>query len=166
MMDNETQNSGYQINCFTESDLIALGKNLGESLSGGEIIFLEGALGAGKTTLTRGILAAYGHEAPVKSPTYTLVEPYLLGGQQFYHFDLYRLGDPEELEYIGIRDYFDFQAVSIFEWPTRGNGIIPKPDLSVHIVVQTNLSRQLTLFTHTDTGIQLLKKLKGQIDGL
>lgn len=118
----------------SETETVELGQSLGNAISSsGLLIFMTGTLGAGKTTLTRGILKSFGHSGAVKSPTYTLVEPYVLAGRQLFHFDLYRLADPEELEYMGIRDYLDGSATCIVEWPERGKGILPEPDLQIEL---------------------------------
>lgn len=121
-----------------EQRQVVFGQCLGEALKGRGRVYLEGELGAGKTTLTRGILRAYGHVGAVKSPTYTLVEPYELEGCRIYHFDLYRLGDPEELEFIGGRDLFADDALCIVEWPSRGEGWLPLPDLSIRLALHEN----------------------------
>ncbi|WP_096086042.1 tRNA (adenosine(37)-N6)-threonylcarbamoyltransferase complex ATPase subunit type 1 TsaE [Agaribacterium haliotis] len=130
----------------------------------GLTIFLLGTLGAGKTTLCRGLLRSLGHSGAVKSPTYTLVEPYELEGVPAYHFDLYRLADAEELEYMGIRDYFEQNSLRLIEWPQRGEGILPSADLTVALDVQLP-GRAVTIEATSASGEALLQKLQEQIAG-
>ncbi len=144
-------------NLADEEATLRAGKALGEVMLAG-VIFLEGNLGMGKTTLTRGLIQGLGHQGAVKSPTYTLVEPYQLDGRQIYHFDLYRLSEPEELEYMGIRDYFDQEALCLVEWAERGEGMLPTPDLEIKLE-PLEQGRKLSLSAMTAKGRDLLQHL-------
>lgn len=126
--------------------------------AGGLTIHLHGDLGAGKTTLTRGLLQALGYKGNVKSPTYTLVEHYQLNGKPVFHFDLYRLADPEELLYLGIEDYLDQQALLLIEWPEQGGDLLPEPDLTVNLRYLTE-GRELQLKPNSPAGQKICDKL-------
>lgn len=132
--------------------------HLVQASGSGLTVFLEGNLGMGKTTLSRGLLRGLGHQGAVKSPTYTLVEPYQHLRPVAYHFDLYRLGDPEELEYMGIRDYFFGDDVCLIEWAERGQGVLPEPDLVVRLEVQGG-GRVAYLNAGTRRGSQVVLEL-------
>ena len=108
------------------------GATLGAGLRS-ELIFLRGRLGAGKTTLARGILRGLGHTGPVKSPTYTLLEPYEFGKREVLHFDFYRINDPEELAFIGIDDLMGSSALKLVEWPEHARDRLPNPDLDISL---------------------------------
>ena len=134
-----------------EEAMLALGARLAALTGGRGVLSLHGELGAGKTTLSRGILRGLGHAGAVKSPTFTLVEPYEIGELRAFHFDLYRLADPEELEFMGIRDYFEGDALCLIEWPQRGAGILPKADLDINITPHAG-GRSLCFSPHTERG--------------
>jgi tRNA threonylcarbamoyladenosine biosynthesis protein TsaE len=128
------------------------------ALPSGGLVFLHGNLGAGKTTFVRGCLRAAGFRGAVKSPTFTLVEEYALPGRTLFHFDLYRLNDPEELEWMGIRDYLRPDALCFIEWPERGAGFLPEPDLDIHLHIQDS-ARRAELLARTETGREILSRL-------
>ncbi len=109
--------------------LVPLAKQLNKCIS----VNLEGDLGAGKTTFSRGFITECSYDGVVRSPTYTLVEPYEFPDFSIYHFDLYRLLDPEELEYMGIRDYFSKTGICLIEWPDKAQGVLPEPDVTVNL---------------------------------
>lgn len=114
----------------------ALGRRLGLALArgpAGAVVALRGELGAGKTALARAAIRALGHAGPVVSPTYTLVEPYDLAGRRLLHLDLYRLSDPEELEYLGLRDSDPARDWWLVEWPERGEGFLPPADIEISL---------------------------------
>jgi tRNA threonylcarbamoyladenosine biosynthesis protein TsaE len=118
--------------------MLDLGERIAQRIPSGSVVYLEGDLGAGKTTLARGILRGMGHQGPVTSPTYTLLESYVSGACRVHHFDLYRVESPEELENIGIRDLLDGETIALVEWPDRGDGVLPPPDLVVRIAFSAN----------------------------
>lgn len=149
-----------------EQATIAFGQTLARLIPTGITVYLYGDLGAGKTTLVRGLIQSFLPDSKVKSPTYTLVEDYELENAQqnphdlkhIYHFDLYRLGDPEELEYIGGRDYFSNDAVCLVEWPQRGEGWLPESDVEITLEYQPD-GRNIILKAHSEKGMKLYDDL-------
>ena len=137
----------------------AFGAALARSAPTRALVFLDGDLGAGKTTLVRGYLRELGYVGAVRSPTYTLIEPYASGGASVWHLDLYRLGDAEELEYLGLRDLLAEDAVLLIEWPERGAGWLPEPDLRVQLQVH-DCGRQARLEPKTKTGLSWVHRLQ------
>lgn len=143
---------------INEHDMLSFGEKLARAVPRKTIIFLYGPLGAGKTTFTRGFLRGLGYKDKVKSPTYTLVEPYDAQGCTVFHFDFYRLHDASELEHIGIHDYFTQEAICLIEWPELGLPLLPKPDLACYIAV-TEQGREVRLVAYSDIGERILSTL-------
>jgi len=137
----------------------ALGAALAVGVAPGRVLHLRGDLGAGKTTVVRGVLRALGHEGKVKSPTYTLVEPYALSRLDLYHFDFYRLKNAEEWESSGFREYFSPQAGCLVEWPERVGPALGVPDLELRIEFAPP-GRVASLSAHTPAGQAWLASLR------
>jgi len=113
--------------------MVATGERLAKACHGPLVVYLHGPLGAGKTTLVRGFMRGMGYGAAVKSPTYTLIEPYEVGPWQVYHLDLYRVADAAELDYLGLRELQDNHAIVLVEWPERGKGFLPAADVVINL---------------------------------
>ncbi len=133
------------------------------------VVWLDGDLGAGKTTLSRGLLRALGHIGPVKSPTYTLVEVYVVSSIYWYHFDFYRFNQPEEFEDAGLGEYFRDDAVCLVEWPEKAAGYVPQADLALVFRFSgngPNPGRELELVANSEAGRQCLSHLKNRWPGV
>jgi len=172
----------FKLSGASEMDTMVVARLLARAIDDRAVIFLAGDLGAGKTTFVRGVMRELGFSGAVKSPTFTLVEPYELDRGQVYHFDLYRLGHPEELEYLGVDDYFNEKALCFIEWPEKGDGYLPDSDIVLSIEPlsveqksieqvttekrldsETRDARQYTFEAKTDIGQEILRKLKGSL---
>jgi len=152
----------YSVFLKNEEAQLQLAATIAVNTTPGTVIFLDGDLGTGKTTLVRGFLHSLGFNGNVKSPTYTLVEPYLIDKQQIYHFDLYRLGSPDELEYAGGRDYFDGRSICLIEWPDKAEGYLPTADLLCQLSYQNEAGaqgRKCIISANSDKGLIILDKL-------
>jgi len=149
---------GLEIDLVDELAAQAFASVLASKLEPGLIVYLYGDLGSGKTTLVRGMLTALGQEGAIKSPTYTLVESYAIGNLDIYHFDLYRLNEPAELEDIGIKDYLGPTAICMFEWADKGIGYIPEADIEITISF-SNPGRRFKLMANTELGIKVLQEM-------
>lgn len=151
-------NDTFQLALPDEAATLACAARVAQACTQGITLYLHGDLGAGKTTFVRGFLHALGVSGQVKSPTFTVVEPYELAHGAAYHFDLYRIVDPEELELLGVRDYFAPGAFVMIEWPERGGGVLPQADVDLHLDY-VGSARHITLRAATDKGQEVLTAL-------
>lgn len=141
----------------SENELEAIAAQLAKYVTADLIIYLRGSLGAGKTTFARGFLRGLGYKGVVKSPTYTLVEPYSFDSLMCYHFDLYRLADPEELEFTGARDYFNTSSICLIEWPEKALAYLAEADIDCHLEHHSQ-GRKMTLTACSTKGEQLMQQ--------
>jgi len=141
----------------SETAMAAFGEDLGRRPTRAGVIFLNGDLGAGKTTLARGLLHGLGYQGLVTSPTFTLLETYPVAGLTVVHIDLYRLEDPAELEQLAIRDYLDGRSVLLVEWAERARASLPAPDCEVHISMEEGQRRTLRMESFTAEGERLCR---------
>jgi tRNA threonylcarbamoyladenosine biosynthesis protein TsaE len=141
-----------------EAATLRLGAALAAQLQPGLVIYLEGDLGAGKTTLARALIRALGHAGPVKSPTYSLVEVYVISSLYLYHFDFYRFESPEEFLDAGLDEYFNDSSICLVEWPERAQGCVPPPDLRF-CLQHAGPGRVLEALAETPAGASCLSRL-------
>lgn len=143
----------FTLELANEAATLAAGRQFAAQLRAGLTIYLHGDLGAGKTTFVRGVLQGLGYTGKVKSPTYSLVEPYSFSGYSFYHFDLYRFKDEEEWELAGFREYFNADSISFVEWPSKAIHLLPKPDVDIKLALsnqqQASNGRTIAFMVHT-----------------
>lgn len=155
---HSADDSGITLQLADENATLACARRLAAVIKPGMVIYLHGDLGAGKTTLVRGILNALGYTGRVKSPTYTLLEPYQIGDLQLRHFDLYRLNSPEEWEGAGFGDEFDAENIFLIEWPEQALGFLPPADIEVRFKILTE-GRVVNISAHSLSGEQCLTQL-------
>jgi len=154
-----------------EAATLALGQLLAPALQGNMTVYLQGDLGAGKTTLVRGLLRALGFKGKVKSPTYTLLETYSIHLANhtpihLCHFDLYRFNDEEEWESSGFREYFNAASVCLIEWPDKAKNCLNGPDLEIVFAVKIlgeELGRRVRIVAHTPLGKQCLQGIPSRL---
>jgi len=162
--------NNFTLDLADEAATLSFGAVLAKAIQPNLTIYLHGDLGAGKTTLVRGLLHALGYVGKVKSPTYTLVESYevksdVVSKLNLYHFDLYRFNDEEEWEAAGFRDYFNAESVCLIEWPEKAQNSLPTPDIDITFMIKDlgmnkDLGRSISVSAHSILGQQCLKAMK------
>lgn len=154
--------AGLKRHLPAEADTAALGAALAAALCPGLVIYLQGDLGAGKTTLVRALLRALGHRGHVKSPTYTLIEPYVVSRLDLYHFDFYRFTSPDEFIDAGLDEYFAGRGVCLVEWPDKAQPYVPPADLDISLTYAGS-GRHAELGARTEAGRRCLSDLKAAL---
>ncbi len=160
MTQNPTPSPPLLLDLADEAATLALGVEIARVLAPGVCIHLSGDLGAGKTTLSRGILRGLGFEGRVKSPTYTLVELYVISKLNLYHFDFYRFNEPEEWNDAGFRDLFNGTNICLVEWPEKAGDLLPPPDLKIQLEPSPAMGRKALIQAQTPRGQPLLQALQ------
>jgi len=155
--------NNFTLDLADEAATLDFGKVMAKAMQPNLTIYLHGDLGAGKTTLVRGLVHSLGYAGKVKSPTYTLVESYEISNETasftLYHFDLYRFNDEEEWDAAGFRDYFNAQSVCLIEWPEKAENVLPTPDINVIFTIKSS-GRSLNVSAHSALGQQCLTAMK------
>lgn len=151
-------NDKIEVFLTSDTDTVHWGEKVGRVLAGRGIVYLYGELGAGKTTFSRGILRSYGYSGSVKSPTYTIIEPYELASACIFHFDLYRLTHADEWHNLGVEAYFSGQAICLVEWPQRAAEYLPPGDLAITLVYAQE-GRKIGIEALSDYGRKIVKAL-------
>jgi tRNA threonylcarbamoyladenosine biosynthesis protein TsaE len=149
-------NSNYDLK--NEIETLRLAESMAKHLRSGMNLYLSGELGTGKTTFVRGILRGFGYQDKVKSPTYTLLEPYSLEKFNIYHFDLYRFRYETDWDDTGFSEYFKNTSICLVEWPEKAGHILPKPDISIELSHRA-FGRHLRLTSYTSLGAKCLKAI-------
>jgi tRNA threonylcarbamoyladenosine biosynthesis protein TsaE len=159
--DNDITLTSREAILADEAATLACGERFATILEPGLNVYMHGDLGAGKTTFVRGVLHGLGHVGKVKSPTYTLVEPYIVSRYQVYHFDLYRFNSEEEWDAAGFRDYFNPQSICLIEWPEKAAHVLPEPDIHVKLSMfkldQNSYGRKIQFSASSSLGKACLK---------
>jgi len=157
-----TDDSGraLRLHLADDGETHGLGGALAKLMGAGMTLYLSGELGAGKTTLARGLINGLGYQGRVKSPTYSLVELYVVSGLNLYHFDLYRFTEAEELRDAGLGEYFNDASLCIVEWPERARELLPEPDLAITLEIDDAGGRTAVLQSATESGQRCITALQ------
>jgi tRNA threonylcarbamoyladenosine biosynthesis protein TsaE len=160
-MNKNAPDKKWTLDLANEKASERFGSQLAHCLSPNLVLALSGDVGTGKTTVVRALLRSLGIRCAVKSPTFSLVESYVCEKFTIHHFDLYRIAQAEELEYLGFRDYFSHQSICLIEWAEHAGKFLPKVDARFHLAVQ-GLGRRLTMNACSEMGKEILAKLAGE----